>query len=93
MRKLEYDLDLSDINTKISNPQRNRAYTPLLAEVIKLELDKDGNENLREYVKWIFLSLMRPNEIRHLKIGDIDQAARQIRIMSKTGDRIVPISN
>lgn len=92
-RGLKYDMDLSDIDQKITNPQRNRAYTPILARQIKTELLKDGNENLKDYIEWIFLSLMRPDEIRNLKINQIDESARQIRLMGKTGDRIVPISN
>ena len=36
---------------------------------------------------------MRPAEIRELKVEKIDHINRQIRIIGKTGDRIVPISD
>jgi integrase len=92
-RGIKYEMDLSDIDLKITNPQRNRAYTPILAKAIKTELAKPGNENLKDYIEWIYLSLMRPDEIRELRIGNIDEENRQIRIVGKTGDRIVPITN
>jgi integrase len=34
---------------------------------------------------------MRPREIRHLKVQNINADLRQIRIVGKSGDRLVPI--
>ncbi len=91
-RQVKYDFDPEDLEPKITKPQRNKAFTPLIEEALKKELIPDY-PNLSDYLEWIKLSLMRPDEIRHLKIKDIDHVNRQIRIMGKTGDRIVPISD
>ncbi|MDB5155905.1 MAG: Site-specific recombinase XerD, partial [Mucilaginibacter sp.] len=81
------------LKSKKTTPQRNKAFTPVLYEKIKKELSRTGYENLRDYCEWITLSSMRPAEIRELKIVDIDEINRQIRIKGKTGDRLVPISD
>ena len=92
-RKITYEFDLGGIDLKITMPQKNKAYTPVIVQPIKEELARPGNENLRDYIEWIYLSLMRPAEIRALRIKDIDADNRQIRIIGKTGDRLIPISD
>ncbi|GAA4341614.1 hypothetical protein GCM10023149_54040 [Mucilaginibacter gynuensis] len=92
-RKIVYDFDISDIDLKNTTPQKNKAYTPRLVKEIKSTTSKLGYKNLLEYMEWIYLSLMRPEEIRSLSFRDIDESARQIRIIGKTGDRIIPISD
>ncbi|MBS1520275.1 MAG: tyrosine-type recombinase/integrase [Bacteroidetes bacterium] len=91
-RKISYDFDLQGIDLKITTPQKNKAYSPVIVNSIKAELSRQGNENLRDYIEWIYLSLMRPAEIRALKVKNIDEVNRQIRIVGKTGDRLIPIS-
>lgn len=92
-RKLRYDFIASELKTKITAPQRNKAFTPLMLKELKKELAERGEADLKDYLEWIFLSLMRPAEIRELRIADIDEASRQIRINGKTGDRIIPVSD
>lgn len=92
-RGIKYDFDIDNIDTKITTPQRNKTFTPLMIQHLKEELKKKGNHDLKDYLEWIFLSLMRPAEIRELRVADIDEASRQIRINGKTGDRIIPISD
>lgn len=92
-RQLRYDFIASDLKTKITTPQRNKAFTPLMLKELKKELADHGEADLKDYLEWIFLSLMRPAEIRELRIADIDEASRQIRINGKTGDRIIPVSD
>ncbi|WP_312789686.1 tyrosine-type recombinase/integrase [Sphingobacterium sp.] len=63
-----------------------------MAEKVKSELKNDPE--IYNYSKWIFYSCMRPKEIRHLKVQDIDLFSRQIKVPGpdgKTGDRLVPI--
>ncbi|WP_028295405.1 tyrosine-type recombinase/integrase [Olivibacter sitiensis] len=91
---IEYRIDLSDIELKKDRAEKNRYYTPAVAERVKKELEKDSD--LYNYVKWIFYSCMRPREIRLLQVKHIDLNARQIKAIAptaKTGDRYVPISD
>ena len=92
-RQLKYELDPDGLQLKRSVAQKNKAYTPMQIAAIKEETSKPGYENLRDYIEWIFYSLMRPDEIRNLQVEKIDIPSRQMRIIGKTGDRIVPISD
>lgn len=93
IRGFVYDFDPDELEEKITRPQRNKAFTPLIFDRIKKEMEKPEYVNLRDYCEWIYLSLMRPKEIRALRVQDIDHVNRQIRLMGKSGDRIVPISD
>jgi integrase len=89
-----YVMDLSDREYKNDTAERNRAYTPQIADLIKQQLAKAGNENLSDFVEWIYHSCMRPKEIRLLKIQHINLLARQLKAIgptAKTGDRMVPV--
>jgi integrase len=91
-RDLRYDFDPDELETKITKPQRNKAFTGLMIDKLKKLLTVD-RQNLRDYLEWLFLSLMRPSEVRNLKVVDIDDLNRQIRIVGKSGDRLIPISD
>ncbi|MEL7587805.1 MAG: tyrosine-type recombinase/integrase [Prolixibacteraceae bacterium] len=89
---IKYQIDLEDIELKKDRAEKNRYYSPVVAQKVKKELAK--NESLYNYVKWIFYSCMRPREIRLLQINHIDIQARQIKAIAptaKTGDRFIPI--
>ena len=89
---VDYKIDTSDIELKKDRAEKNRYYSPAVAEKVKLELEKDPD--LYSYVKWIYYSCMRPREIQLLQIQHIDLKARQIKAIgptAKTGDRFVPI--
>ncbi|MCL4637664.1 MAG: site-specific integrase [Olivibacter sp.] len=89
---VEYKIDLSDIELKKDRAEKNRYYSPMVAEMVKVELERE--EDLYNYVKWIFYSCMRPREIQLLQVKHIDLNARQIKAIgptAKTGDRYVPI--
>ncbi|OOG19117.1 hypothetical protein BWD42_03985 [Sphingobacterium sp. CZ-UAM] len=93
-KEIKYNIDLGYLEDKNAIAEKNRYYAPKVAELIKKEIKKDIE--LYRYVRWIFYSCMRPNEIRHLQIMHIDLDARQIKVaggLGKTGDRFVPISN
>src|SRR5690606_13440024 len=100
MKKLEkrenpnvvYKADVGDIELKKDRAEKNRYYSPMVAERVKHELTREVE--LFNYVKWIFYSCMRPREIRLLQVKHIDLNARQIKAIAptaKTGDRYVPI--
>ncbi len=93
LRGFVYDFDPDELEEKITRPQRNKAFTPLVFDRIKKELEKQEYDNLRDYCEWIYLSLMRPKEIRALQVQHIDHVNRQIRLRGKSGDRIIPISD
>jgi integrase len=91
-KSIKYSIDLEDIELKRDRAEKNRYYSPVVADKVKKELSE--NENLYNYVKWIFYSCMRPREIRLLQINHIDIQARQIKAIAptaKTGDRFIPI--
>lgn len=91
-KTIKYHIDLEDIELKKDRAEKNRYYSPVVAQKVKRELAK--NESLYNYVKWIFYSCMRPREIRLLQINHIDIEARQIKAIAptaKTGDRFIPI--
>ena len=91
-RNIAYEIDLTDLIFKKDRAEKNRYYSPIVAEKVKMELAKDPE--LYNYSKWIFYSCMRPKEIRCLKVQDIDLSSRQIKVPGpngKTGDRFVPV--
>jgi len=91
-RSIKYEIDLSDLIIKKDRAEKNKYYSPIVAEKVKSELQKDPE--IYNYSRWIFYSCMRPKEIRHLKVQDIDLLSRQIKVPGpngKTGDRLVPI--
>ncbi len=91
-KNIKYRIDLEDIDLKKDRAEKNRYYSPVVAQKVKKELAK--SENLYNYVKWIFYSCMRPREIRLLQINHIDIQARQIKAIAptaKTGDRFIPV--
>lgn len=90
-RRIVYECIFDDIELKKTTPQRNKAFTSKQLKAIRSEAEKRGYYNLKDYLEWIGLSSMRPAEIRSLKFSDIDEQNRQIRIIGKTGDRLIPI--
>lgn len=52
-----------------------------------------GKPRLLFYAQFIYYSCMRPDEIRNLKVENIDLEGRVIRLIGKTGFRSVPICN
>ncbi len=91
--KLTYQLSTDGIVRKKVTMQRNRPFTEKQKQDIKEALAKPGRKNLSDYCELIYLSFMRPKEIRHLKIRQIETSVRQIRLLGKTGDRLVPLSD
>lgn len=95
-RNIRYEIDLTEPEYKTDTAEKNRYYTPIVADLVKKELDRPEYKNLKQFIKWIFLSCMRPREIRLLKVQHINLEARQIKAIgptAKTGDRYVPISD
>lgn len=91
--KINYQLSIECIELKKVTMQRNKPFTAKQIEKIKHALKETGFNDLSDYCEWISLTMMRPDEIRHLKVGNIDHVSRQISIVGKTGARIIPISD
>lgn len=92
---VNYKINLKDVEYKKDKAEKNRAYSGMVAERVKNELDKEQHVKLKQFIKFIYLSCMRPKEIRLLQIQHIDTRNRQIKVTGptgKTGDRFVPIS-
>lgn len=95
-RNIRYEIDLTEPEYKNDTAEKNRAYSPMVAELVKKELAASKYKYLKKFIQWIYLSCMRPREIRLLKVQHIDLSSRQIKAIgptAKTGDRFVPISD
>lgn len=92
-RKTTYNIDTTTVDAKITTPQRNKAYSKAIRIKIKQQAEKRGYLNLKDFLEWIYLSSMRPAEVRELRFKELDTNLRQIRIIGKTGDRLIPISD
>lgn len=95
-RTLQYQINTADVEYKVDKAEKNRAYSGIVAERVKKELSKPKYAKLNQFIQFIYLSCMRPKEIRLLQIQHIDIQNRQIKVTAptgKTGDRFVPISN
>jgi integrase len=91
--KFFYQLSTDGIDRRKVTMQRNKPFTEEQKRRIKEALKKPGRENLRDYCEFIYLGFMRPKEIRALKTEKIETHVRQIRLVGKTGDRLVPMSD
>lgn len=78
-----------EIDHKTSKPMKNRYFGENIAEKVKHKM-KDYPE-LLFFHKFIYFSCMRPDEIRNLRIENIDIKGRYIKIIGKTSSRIVPV--
>ncbi|SMC46376.1 tyrosine-type recombinase/integrase [Pedobacter africanus] len=95
-RALQYEINLDELEYKKDRAEKNKAYTDLVAERVKQELARPEYSKIEQFVKFIYLSCMRPKEIRELRIENIDLKNRQIKVIGpsgKTGERFVPISD
>lgn len=92
-RYVHYDFHPEEISFKKEKAQRNKAFSRSIRLAIKKEAGSKGYLDLQDFLEWIYLSSMRPAEVRELQFKDVDTFLRQIRIMGKTGDRLIPISD
>ncbi|RYE51970.1 MAG: site-specific integrase [Sphingobacteriales bacterium] len=95
-RTLQYHIQLEDLQYKKDRAEKNRAYSGTVAEHVKEALRAPKYKKLNQYIRFLYLSCIRPKEIRLLKVENIDLKNRQIKVTNptgKTGDRFVPISD
>jgi integrase len=78
-----------EIEHKNSKPMKNQYFGENIAEKVKAML-KDYPA-LQFFHKFIYFSCMRPDEIRNLKIENVDIKGRYIKIIGKTSSRTVPV--
>jgi len=81
----------TELEKKTSKILKHKYFTNNIFEIVKKAMDQ--TPSLLFYAKFIYYSCMRPDEIRNLKIENIDLQSRVIRIIGKTGFRSVPICN
>jgi integrase len=79
----------TDLENKTENPLKHHYFSGSAMEKVKKAMEK--YPELLYYSKFIYYSCMRPDEIRNLKIENIDLTDRIIKIVGKTGNRVVPI--
>ena len=78
-----------DIEHKAARPMKNQYFGENVASKVKdamLAFPK-----LLFFHKFIYFSCMRPDEIRNLKIENVDIKGRYIKIVGKTKSRTIPI--
>lgn len=78
-----------ELEHKSSNPMKHQYFGNNVAEKVKEHLKEFPSVEI--YSRFIYYSCMRPNEIRNLKVENIDLLGRYIKIVGKTKSRTVPI--
>lgn len=78
-----------DIQFKNSSPMKHQYFGDPVGPRVREELKKFPK--LEQFCMFIYFSCMRPDEIRNLKIENVDMAGRYIKIVGKTKSRTVPI--
>lgn len=90
VKRTDFDFGLdTDLENKKENILKHQYYTASAMERVKLAMSK--HPLLLYYAKFIYYSCMRPDEIRNLQIENIDLSGRMIKIVGKTGNRVIPI--
>lgn len=90
VKRTDFDFGLdTDLENKKENILKHQYYTASAMERVKLAMAK--HPILLYYAKFIYYSCMRPDEIRNLQIENIDLLGRMIKIVGKTGNRVIPI--
>lgn len=79
----------TELEKKTSRPEKHTYFTENAMQRMKDSMN--DNPNLLFYAKFIYYSCMRPDEVRNLKIENIDRQAKIIRIVGKTDHRVIPI--
>jgi integrase len=78
-----------EIEQKSSKPMKHQYFGDTVAEKVKIRMK--AHPELMFMCKFIYFSCMRPDEIRHLRIENVDISGRYIKIVGKTSSRTVPI--
>lgn len=90
VKREEFDLGKEgEVERKNSKPMKNQYFGENIAEKVKDKM-KDYPE-LLFFHKFIYFSCMRPDEIRNLKIENVDIKGRYIKIIGKTSSRTIPV--
>lgn len=79
----------SQLEKKTAKVMRHQYFGETVLNKVKKAMDRFPS--LLFYSKFIYYSCMRPEEIRQLKIENIDLNGRYIKIIGKTSSRTVPI--
>ncbi|WP_148042833.1 tyrosine-type recombinase/integrase [Pedobacter jejuensis] len=84
------------IETRTSRAEQNKYYSKEVREIIQPKLNTVPYLSL--FIKWIYYTCARTNEIPRLRVSDIDLNLRKIRVSSEVGktgehvgDRTIPI--
>lgn len=80
-----------ELEPQLSKPMKNQYFVDTVAEKVKEKMKKFPK--LLFFSKFIYFSCMRPDEIRNLKIENVDVTGRYIKIVGKTSSRTIPISD
>ena len=78
-----------DIEHKAARPMKNQYFGENVASKVKEAMT--AFPKLLFFHKFIYFSCMRPDEIRNLKIENVDIKGRYIKIVGKTKSRTIPI--
>ncbi|GGG97205.1 tyrosine-type recombinase/integrase [Pedobacter zeae] len=79
----------SELEQKVARPMKHQYFGETVGNAVKEEFKKFPK--MEFYSKFIYFSCMRPDEIRNLKIENVDLNGRYMKIVGKTKSRTVPI--
>ncbi|MCX3264832.1 tyrosine-type recombinase/integrase [Pedobacter agri] len=92
LRREDFEIGADrDLEFKVAKVMKNQYFGANVAEKVKKEME--NFPKLLFYSQFIYYSCMRPEEIRQLKIENVDIEGRYIKIVGKTSSRTIPISD
>jgi integrase len=90
IKRDEFDIGTDgELEQKVTKPMKNQYFGDTVAAQIKDKMQ--AFPKLLFFSQFIYFSCMRPDEIRNLKIENVDTTGRYIKIVGKTSSRTVPI--
>ncbi|TDQ12152.1 tyrosine-type recombinase/integrase [Pedobacter metabolipauper] len=90
IKREEFDIGTDgEIEHKNTKPMKNQYFGDTVAENVKKAMLK--YPKVLYFSQFIYFSCMRPDEIRNLKVENVDIKGRYIKIIGKTKSRTVPI--
>ena len=92
LKRDEFDIgDDGELDRKNAKVMKNQYFVDTVAVKVKEKMKQ--YPKLLFFSRFIYFSCMRPDEIRNLKIENVDVKGRYIKIVGKTNSRTVPISD
>lgn len=90
VKREEFDIGTDgELEHKVTKVMKNQYFGDTIADAVKEKMK--AYPKLLFFSQFIYFSCMRPDEIRNLKIENVDIKGRYIKIVGKTKSRTVPV--